>query len=80
MHPYFTTPSAPMYSQPQYAYPQQAAEHAFTSQMADARQQQQQQQQMAYQQQQMQQMQPSGPPNQYYTPSGQYAQQYAQGR
>ncbi|EUC62290.1 hypothetical protein RSOL_416030 [Rhizoctonia solani AG-3 Rhs1AP] len=31
-------------------------------------------------QQQQQQMQPSGPPNQYYTPSGQYAQQYAPGR
>ncbi|CAE6409239.1 unnamed protein product [Rhizoctonia solani] len=87
-HPYFATPSAvPMYTQPQFAYPQQAADHAFTTQMADARQQQQ-QQQLAYQQQQIQQqqqqqqqqMQPSGPPNQYYTPSGQYAQQYAPGR
>ncbi|CAE6517630.1 unnamed protein product [Rhizoctonia solani] len=79
-HPYFASPSAaPMFAQPQFAYPQQAAEHAFASQMADARQQQ--QQQMAYQQQQMQQqMQQSGPPNQYYTPSGQYAQQYAPGR
>ncbi|CAE7083047.1 unnamed protein product [Rhizoctonia solani] len=76
-HPYFATPAAvPMYTQPQFAYPQQAAEHAFSTQMADARQQQ--QQQLAYQQQQMQQqMQQSGPPNQYYTPSGQYAQQYA---
>jgi negative regulator of PHO system len=82
MHPYFTTPSGPGYPQPQYAYPQQAAEHAFTTQMADSRQQQQaQQQQMAYQQQQQfQQMQQSGPPSQYYTPSGQYAQQYGQGQ
>ncbi|ELU44878.1 CMGC/CDK/CDK5 protein kinase [Rhizoctonia solani AG-1 IA] len=79
-HPYFTTPSsAPMFNQPQFAYPQQAADHAFPTQMADARQQQ--QQQLAYQQQQMQQqMQQSGPPNQYYTPSGQYTQQYGQGR
>ncbi|KAG8697035.1 negative regulator of the PHO system, partial [Ceratobasidium sp. 395] len=87
MHPYFTTPSGPTaYAQQQYAYPQQAAEHAFATQMADTRQQQQaaqaaQQQQIAYQQQQQfQQMQQSGPPSQYYTPSGQYAQQYAQGR
>ncbi|KAG9103573.1 negative regulator of the PHO system [Ceratobasidium sp. 370] len=83
MHPYFTTQSGPTaYAQPQYAYPQQAAEHAFATQMADTRQQQAaQQQQLAYQQQQQfQQMQQSGPPSQYYTPSGQYAQQYTQGR
>ncbi|CAE6515938.1 unnamed protein product [Rhizoctonia solani] len=84
-HPYFAAPSAvPIYTQPQFAYPQQAADHAFSTQLADARQQQQ-QQQLAYQQQQMQQqqqqqIQQSGPPNQYYTPSGQYAQQYAPGR
>lgn len=87
LHPYFTTPtaSAPAYGQQQqYAYPQQAAEHAFTTQMADSRQQQaQQQQQLAYQQQQQMQQQmqqQNGPPSQYYTPSGQYAQQYGHGR
>ncbi|KAF8758574.1 Pkinase protein [Rhizoctonia solani] len=75
----YNSSSAPMFNQPQFAYPQQAADHAFPTQMADARQQQ--QQQLAYQQQQMQQqMQQSGPPNQYYTPSGQYTQQYGQGR